>query len=126
MNEHSSKIWQFTKPIRFTNTYLGRPEINMRIDCKLFRKLDIIGFVRGGCNIQKPRNLYGSVNKFYSNFDYVRFRYMLFNSYCNSFYGAQGWNLRDKQIDKIPIAWNKRHLCKLPQITHTHLFRQIR
>lgn len=47
----------------------------------------------------------------------------LFNSYCNSFFGCELWDLGDKSIDNICAAWRKaiRRIWNIPNITHSYL-----
>jgi hypothetical protein len=74
---------------------------------------------------KKLGNFYGNVNNLCSSFKHVGFQslYKLFNSYCCHYYGSQAWRLNDTNISRIYIAWNKaiRHICNVPNTTHTAL-----
>jgi hypothetical protein len=78
---------------------------------------------------KKLGNFYGNVNNLYSCFKHVGFQslYKLFNTYCCHYYGSQAWRLKDVNISRIYIAWNKavRHLCNVPHTTHTRLLPYI-
>ena len=47
----------------------------------------------------------------------------VFNSKCSHFYGAQAWNLEDKNIINFQTMWNRsiRRLFELPAMTHRKL-----
>lgn len=47
----------------------------------------------------------------------------LFNSYCNSFFGCELWDLGDKSLDNMSTAWRKaiRRIWNIPNVTHNYL-----
>ena len=47
----------------------------------------------------------------------------LFNSYCNSFFGSELWDLHNPAIENVSIAWRKaiRRVWALPAMTHGYL-----
>ncbi len=56
----------------------------------------------------KLRENFCRVNKLLSDFQGLRHDVLseLFNTYCNSFYGSQAWDLRSKNVQGLYRSWN--------------------
>ena len=71
------------------------------------------------------RTLIQNVNSVLHNFKFCSLdvKYKLFTSFCTSFYGSQIWNVDDKMMNCLYIAWRKsiRKLFNLPYTTHSLL-----
>ncbi len=75
------------------------------------------------------KELYINCNKIVHEFSLteIEIRYLLFKTYCTSFYGSPLFYYESGPIDRLFIAWRKsiRHLLKLPLRTHSHLIHGI-
>jgi hypothetical protein len=81
-----------------------------------------IGANSHSANMQKAkRDLCTRVNSLVHNFGFCTYdvKCMLFNSFCNSFYGCPLWNL--SAMNELSITWRKcvRRLLRLPPRTHS-------
>ena len=78
---------------------------------------------------KKRGSFYSNVTKVLSMFGFLQcnVKQKLFDSYCNSFYGSQLWDLSMSSINVLCVAWNKavRRLWKLPTRCHTNLLPHI-
>ncbi len=74
-------------------------------------------------------NLFSSMNLLLSRFGciYSETKYVLFRTFCTSYYGCPLWNLESNQMLKFYIAWRKciRRLWSLPNRTHNKLIHNI-
>jgi hypothetical protein len=73
----------------------------------------------------KKTSLIGQINKILCIFSNVNSctKTKLVKSYCTSFYGAEIWDLSNKEIESINTAWRKgiRRIWQVPYTTHSAL-----
>ena len=75
------------------------------------------------------KELYINCNKIVHEFNLtdIETRYLLFKTYCTSFYGSPLFHYESGPIKRLFVAWRKsvRHLLNLPYRTHTILIHGI-
>ena len=78
---------------------------------------------------KRKRDFCSQANYFFAYFHHLSpaLKSGLFQTYCQSFYGSQIWNLQNAAIESFNVAWRKaiRKLWGVPYRTHCNLLHHL-